>query len=139
MTLEINEAEMIERFCDSLKKSSARAREFSTTELNKKPALFVDFIDGLKIAAGSSHQLAHAQENPHFLTLRDILEGVIEVSQSLPVFSGNQDKLWESIAVSLEQMAKKGQTMATSLSMKRVDVLANLNLREMKNRPETRH
>ena len=68
-----------------------------------EPEMLVRFVDGLKVAAGSAHQLAHAQENPNWLKVRDMLESLIE----------------------------KGQKMALAKSMPRQDVLANLNLRQM--------
>ena len=41
-----------------------------------EPEMLVRFLDGLKQAAGSAHQLAHAQQNPKWLQVRDLLEGV---------------------------------------------------------------
>lgn len=42
-----------------------------------EPQMLSRFIDGLKQAAGSAHQLAHAQRNPGWLRVRDLLDGVI--------------------------------------------------------------
>lgn len=64
--------------------------------------MLVRFVDGLKVSAGSAHQLAHAQENPNWLKIRDLLENLIET----------------------------GQKMATAKSMPRQDVLAELAVRE---------
>lgn len=50
-----------------------------------EPQMLVRFIDGLKIAAGSAHQLAHAQSNPMWLQVRDVLEGMIEKGQKLAI------------------------------------------------------
>lgn len=129
MTLYVNESEMLERLVDSLKKASARALEFPKTEMKKRPELFVDFIDAIKVAAGSSHQLAHAQMNPKFLDTRDILEGIITVSQTLPLHSEKDDYLWTRISESLDQMVVTGRKMATSKAMTRLDVLQNLDHR----------
>lgn len=62
------------------------------------------FVDGLKVAAGSAHQLAHAQENPNWLKVRDMLETLIE----------------------------KGQRLALSKSMPRSEVLKELDIRQSK-------
>ena len=129
---------MIERLADSLKRASSRAKEFMTAVEAEKPKLFVDFISNLKIAAGSCHQLGLYQENTNFLKMRDNLEKVIEVGQSLPTFTGNQSGLWFSIKTSLDNMAEQGKRMATSKGMKRSDVLVELALREKAARPETR-
>lgn len=48
-----------------------------------EPEMLMRFTDGIKIAAGSAHQLAHAQENPNWLKIRDMLESVIEAGQKL--------------------------------------------------------
>jgi hypothetical protein len=34
------------------------------------------FMDAMKQAAGCAHQLAHMQQNPNWLRIRDLLEGV---------------------------------------------------------------
>lgn len=64
--------------------------------------MLVRFVDGLKVAAGSAHQLAHAQENPNWLKVRDMLENLIE----------------------------HGQKMAMSKSMPREEVLRQLDIRQ---------
>lgn len=60
------------------------------------------FVDGLKVAAGSAHQLAHAQENTNWLKVRDMLESLIE----------------------------KGQRLALSKAMPRQEVLKELDIRQ---------
>lgn len=45
--------------------------------------MLLRFVDGLKVAAGSAHQLAHAQENPNWLKVRDMLENLIESGQKM--------------------------------------------------------
>jgi len=121
---------MIERYVDGLKKAADRAKDFMTVEENKKPTLFVEFIDSLKIAAGSAHQLAHAQENPNFLDIRDTIEKVIEIGQHLPTFTNKQAGMWLSIKVSLEGLAEKGRRMATNRALTRQNVLKNLDIRK---------
>lgn len=100
-----------------------------TAKNSDKPQLFVDFIDGIKTAAGASHAMAHTQENPKWLDTRDILEGIIVVGMSLPVFSENDSNLWNTIRTSLENMIVSGKRLATMKSMKRVDVLTHLDVR----------
>ena len=132
MVLYVSESEMIERFGQGLSKSAARAKEFLTVSQDKKPKTFVDFIDGIKVAAGSSHQLAHAQENPRWLEVRDYLEGVIELGQNLPTLSTEKtSKLWLQIESNLLNMREIGIKMARARPMSRNDVLANLSLREL--------
>jgi len=70
--------------------------------------MLVRFVDGLKVAAGSAHQLAHAQENPNWLKVRDLLETLIE----------------------------NGQKMATARSMPRQEVLRQLDIREKNSRTD---
>lgn len=132
MSLYISESEMTSRFADGLAQASDRAKDFMSAKEVDKPKLFVEFIQGLKIAAGSAHQLAHTQENPHFLTLRDILEKIIELGQTLPTFKQTQNGMWLSIKKSLDEMAIKGKKMATSKAVLRSDVLEMLDLRQIK-------
>jgi len=126
---------MIERFTDSLRKSSSRAKEFTTVELEKKPKLFVDFIEGLKVAAGSAHQIAHAQMNPKWLDIRDKLEKIIEVGQSLPSFANPNYALWLNISESLSNLAVLGNKMFVQRALSRKDVDKLLDQR-MANLPE---
>ncbi len=67
-----------------------------------EPEMLVRFVDGLKVAAGSAHQLAHAQENPNWLKVRDLLESLIE----------------------------HGQKMALSRAMPRTEVIRELDYRQ---------
>lgn len=128
--LYITEAEMLDRYVDSLKRASSRASEFTKTPLKKRPALFVDFIGSIKTAAGSAHQLAHAQMNTRWLDTRDILEGIITVSQTLPQHTENDNTLWLRIADSLDKMVVSGRKLATSKAMTRQEVLTDLAVRQ---------
>lgn len=122
---------MIERMFDGLKRAASRAKEFMTAEESTKPALFVDFINALKVGAGSAHQLSIYQENPHFLGVRDKIEAVVDFAQNNPPrFTDRQAGLWFTIKTSLEQLAETSVRMAGSRSMKRSQVLVELALRE---------
>lgn len=134
MSLYVTEAEMKERYVDSLKKAASRAKEFMTAEEQEKPQLFVDFINGLKVAAGSAHQLGISQENPQFLAIRDKLETIIEVGQKLPMFNGNQAGIWFNIKTALDALADKGSKIAVAKAMPRQQVLAELTHREWETR-----
>jgi hypothetical protein len=129
LTLIITEAEAIERFIDGLKKSASRAEEFLTAESKDKARLFIEFIEGIKTAAGSAHSLAHYQMNPKWLDTRDILEGVIAVSQSILAHTDDDKPFWKQIKTALDTLQVTGRTMATSRAMKRSDVLLHLDER----------
>jgi hypothetical protein len=131
MSLEITEYEMIERYVDGLNRSASKAKEIMTAKIELKPLLFVEFVSGVKVAAGCAHQLAHAQENPHFLSIRDLLEGVIIASQDVVVFDQKYNGLWMRIKNDLEHMAVQGRKMATSHALSRTDVLAALDVRQI--------
>lgn len=134
--IEVQEQEMIVRFADGLSRAASVAKQFMTAKEVEKPTLFVEFINGLKVAAGSAHQLAIYQENPNFLSIRDKIEAVIEVGQTTPVFTHGQAGMWFSIKNSLVQMSEVGCKMATSKAMSRVDVLSNLTFREAQARAQ---
>lgn len=72
-----------------------------------EPEMLNRFVEGLKTAAGSAHQLAHAQQNPNWLQVRDLLETLIE----------------------------KGQRLALSKSMPRAEVLRQLDIRQSSIQP----
>lgn len=69
-----------------------------------EPEVLLQFVDGLKRSAGAAHALAHAQSNPHWLSIRD----------------------------ALEEMIVRGQVLATSKSMPRAQVLQELQVRKNK-------
>jgi hypothetical protein len=69
-----------------------------------EPEMLMRFMQALKDAAGSAHQLAHAQQNPNWLSVRDLLEATRE----------------------------QGAKMAMRRSMPRQDVLTALDRRVMK-------
>lgn len=69
-----------------------------------EPEVLLQFVDGLKRAAGASHALAHYQQNPNWLKIRD----------------------------ALEDMIVRGQVLATSKSMPRAQVLQELQVRKNK-------
>lgn len=131
----ITEAEMISRYTESLKEAASKAKEITQAKETDKAQIFIKFIDCLKVAAGSSHQLAHAQENPYWLNIRDKLEGVIELGRNLPAFGeDNENTLWMTIRKALSGMAETGNTLFLKKAMSRQEVLSNLDQR-LKNLP----
>lgn len=125
---------MIARYTESLKMAASRAKEITEAKEEGKAKLFVDFISGIKVAAGSSHQLAHAQENPYWLNIRDKLEAIIELGQNLPAFKESENHLWVTIRTALLGMAETGNQLFLKKAMARKEVLEHLDQR-MKNLP----
>ena len=130
MSLELSESEMLNRYVDGLKKSASAANEITRSLFESKPKIFVTFIDGLKVAAGSAHQLAHAQQNLQWLGIRDLLEAVIDKSQTIVIFNHSANPFWLSIENSLKNLIEKGKKMATSKAVSRADLLVDLAVRE---------
>lgn len=132
MALVLTEQEMLNRFSDSLRRASSIAHEIMKAEEKEKPRMFVDFIHEIKTAAGSAHQMAHTRpdQSPKWLTLRDLLEKIIEVGQVVPLMGQNQNGLWFSIKGSLDNLHTMGFQIATSMkAMSRDDVLADMDVR----------
>lgn len=121
---------MIERYVGGLKQSASAVTELQKSELVDRPAIVVKFIDGIKVAAGSAHQLCHAQENPHFLDIRDRLEAIIDQTEILVTSASPDNPLWTKIKEHLLGIADKGKRMATSKGITRAEVLTNLDIRE---------
>lgn len=132
MTLVISENEMIYRFGDGLKLSISKAGEFiKTPKDSNKPELFLDFLGGLKVAAGSAHQLAHARMDTRWLDLRDILEKVLDLGKEIPVSKADDGEMWLRIAKSLVTLSNTGFYLANNTkAQKRADTLAALTTRE---------
>lgn len=135
--IEVTEHEMIQRYSDSMRKASAIAKEFMTALEQKKPSLFIEFITALKHSAGSLHQLAIYRENTHLLTIRDTLEGIIDIGQNTPIFTTAQAGLWFKIKQSLDRLAENGVRIANATAMSREEVLGNLLIRENRARLES--
>lgn len=127
---------MIQRYTEGLKQSASAVTELQKSELADRPAIIVKFIDGIKVAAGSAHQLCHAQENPYFLDIRDKLESIIENTEILVTSASPDNPLWTKIKEHLLGIADKGKRMATSKGMLRGDVLKLLDVREREARIE---
>ena len=132
MTLYVTEQEMVERYVDSLKKASSRSLEMIKADFGKRPKLFIEFIAEIKVAAGSAHQLFHSQQNPYWLKIRDALEKIIEIGQTVPPQSVKQNGLWSQIKTSLDGMIERGQKLFIVKPMQALDVLAEMALREKK-------
>lgn len=129
MTIYVSEYEMVQRFEGGLKQSASAVTELQKSTLQERPEIVVKFIDGIKVAAGSAHQLCHAQENPHFLDIRDKLEAIISQTEVLVTSASPDNPLWTKIREHLLGIADKGKRMATSKGMTRAEVLTNLDVR----------
>lgn len=134
MVVYLTEKEMIDRYADGLQESASRALEFTTSAIKERPKLFTQFIHGIKVAAGSAHQLAHAQMNPKWLDVRDLLEKIIDMNSNLPIttFNSEQQLVWSSISKSLLSLVEKGKTLATMKVMPHYEVLSRLDVRQKK-------
>lgn len=121
---------MTYRYADGLKQAASAADEFTKQPESERPEIFNKFVQGLKVAAGSSHQLAHYQENPNWLTIRDCLEKVIEVGSALPTYGEQTFPQWFRIKELLDGMRDKGLKLAISKAMPRYEVLSRLNQRK---------
>ena len=136
MTIYITEAEMLDRYVQGLQQAADRCIEIIKADEKDKPELFVEFLNGIKVAAGSSHQLAHSRpdQSPQWLDLRNLLENILEAGKELPLMTNKQNGLWMNIRNSLKTLTEKGKKVAFSRGMSRTDVLFDMDLR-MKNSP----
>lgn len=137
MSIEISESEMLYRYADGLSKASSAAKQLSQPMNPDQPQALADFLHGLKVAAGSAHQLGVYRENFSLLDVRDILENVIDQVQEMTATAVSGNPLWARIEEFLKGMSDKGTKMADSKPISRQDVLSELNYRQ-KN-PKTIH
>jgi hypothetical protein len=129
---------MISRYTDSLEKAASRAKEMITSELSEKPRIFTEFLNSIKVAAGSAHQLAHSQvdHSTRWLALRDLLEKIIEAGVEIPTFGGSEKNyLWMSIKRSLENLSESGKKLFVSKALTKEVLNFELDQR-FKNAPE---
>lgn len=136
MNLYVNESEMLERYGENLKKAASIAGNFTKTKEVDRPKLFVEFINSLKIAAGSAHQLGVTRLEPLWLNLRDVLEKIVELGQQLPNLGDSVNRHWVGIQKNLEILAYRGRVLGESRMRPRQDVLQDVD-RRMKNLPDT--
>ncbi len=122
---------MLDRYVDGLEKASSRAKEMVTSELNKQPEIFTEFLNSIKVAAGSAHQLAHSRVDvsTRWLHLRDVLEAILEVGQTLPTFGQKNNGAWMSIKKSLDQLADQGKRLFQAKAISKVDLNFELDQR----------
>lgn len=52
---------------------------------DSEPQILIRFMEAMKQAAGCAHQLAHAQQNPAFLLVRDSCEALRQTSMRMAV------------------------------------------------------
>lgn len=131
MVVYISESEMTERLVDSLKKSASRAEEFTKALEKDKPQLFLDFLNGIKVSAGCCHQLCHSQMNPQWLTVRDLLEKILDTYQELPVkFANEQNVIWTQIKDFLLALVDKVRKLAERKALQFSEVLKHLDARK---------
>lgn len=131
MVVYLSESEVLERLVEGLKKSASRAEEFTTAIEKEKPQLFLDFMNGIKTAAGSAHALAHSQMNPQWLTVRDLLEKILDTYQELPVkFANEQNIIWIQIKDFLLALIDKVRKLAERKALQFSEVLKRLDARK---------
>ncbi len=139
MVIEISEREMILRFVDALSQSASAASQLSRPSNPDQPQALVDFIHGLKVAAGSAHQLGIYRENLKMLSIRDLLENIIEVSNDIIATSASENPYWIQIQDFLKEMSKQGAQIADSKPQSRLEVLADLDIRARNAGTDTIH
>lgn len=70
-----------------------------------EPEILLEFVDGLKKAAGSAHALAHAQGKPEWLAIRDKLEILIMAGQTLVTMKSHTKYSLDNIVANLKTTA----------------------------------
>lgn len=73
----------------------------------------MEFVDGLKKAAGTAHAMAHYQANPDWLKIRDLLENVIEQGQRLATSKAMPRA---QVLQKLDQRIRDGSMLSTDLN-----------------------
>lgn len=131
MALYLSENEAIQIYNEGLEKAKSKSLEMIKAELNKQPTIFIEFIDSLKRAAGACHGLAHSRidHSTKWLTLRDNLEKIIDLGQTLPSFRQDNNGVWFQISKVLEQLVTHGKTLYNRKAFSRAEILSDLDVR----------
>lgn len=132
---EATEAEMVGRFVDGCRNAAdcaARICRAFMQDAIPAPGDLTTMLRWMRQASGSAGQLAHAQANPAFLSIRDNLETmrgmVMRVSLADPLRSG---LLLATLGNALTQAAVTVGRIATARPIARPDVLAALDARRL--------
>lgn len=126
---ETTEKEAIARFVEGTRYASDYMLQLQ--DIDRYPRSSKHLLRWIKEASGSAHQLAHMQQNPIFLQIRDQLEAMMRDSGKIALMNhmGKKPPLVKGRSVFihnsdiLKALAILGNKIATSKSMKRSDVL----------------
>lgn len=133
---DLDEHEVIERLRDSCGfAADAVARMCRSVAMNAAPSPgdVLTLQRECRSASGSAGQLAHLQQNPSFLTIRDALEGIASMILRVAPGAGAKRGLFLSqLGRALEKLRAESVRMATAKPKSREDVLAEINLRRVK-------
>lgn len=133
---ETTENEAISRFIDGTR--GAADYMLQLQNIDKYPKSSQYLLRSIKEASGSAHQLAHMQQNPIFLQIRDQLEAMMRESGRLALLNhiGKNPPLMRGRSVFahnsdlLKALSILGKKIATAKAMKRPDVLFMVDERE---------
>lgn len=131
---DITEAEMVERLVDGAGDAADCIREMCqaiTMMMAPTPNSLIRFRRAMKDASGSAGQLAHAQQNPAYLTLRDQMEAIVpQATQAAMSRDPRAGLMLAQIGTVLDGLRDAVLQIAVAKSVPRPDVLAMLDERK---------
>ena len=139
---ETSEKEAIQRFVEGC--SAAADYMLQLQHIDRHPKSSAKFMKAIRDASGSAHQLAHMQQNPVFLEIRDQLEEMTRgaagmafanhVGKKPPMIGGQNMFVYCSDL--LKAMCILGKKISSAKAMKREEVLFMIGEREKKAKVE---
>lgn len=133
MSSEMNEAEMLERLRDGCGFASDACASICRSLMLSAPLDWRDYrtlLVMLRQASGAAGQLAHAQQNPAFLDIRNALESLRDSSgPALKMRSEASGLLFARMGDALRFASANAVLIACAKPVSRQDVLAALDHR----------
>lgn len=136
------EHEAITRFVDGTRYAADYMLQLQF--IDKFPKASTHLLKYVRDASGSAHQLGHMQQNPIFFEIRDQLESMMRnaanvalqnhIGKKCPMVGGRSVFVHNSDL--LKALSILGKKIASGKSMKRVEALAIMDIRERKVKAE---
>lgn len=131
---EDSETQILSRLVDATRQAADCADQMCRSMamfMPSEPRTLMKFRASLRQASGCAHQLAHAQQNPAFLALRDQLDQTTKLATGMGMSRDPKAGLaMAMVGTVLDKLWRTAEKTATSKSVPRAEVLAMLDRRQ---------
>ncbi len=132
---DLTETQTVARLVDNAKNAADCAAQMCLAlrfNVPVSPKLLIRFRSALRQSSGCAHHLAHMQQNPQFLALRDAMDQTSSLATKISMGNGAMaGAVLAHIGTVLDRLWQQAERMATAKPVARADVLAMLDVRKM--------